>query len=200
MNRDEDPVQSYERAVAAFEGAAKGSAELADRKMFTIVASDGGADTRIAKGEFTVLWPYRREPFRYFSCLSPSVVATLRQHAPGGSFSRPFALDGATLSRLGFLKNRASWFWVSRTSDAITIASRPASGSANPPLMPEALAPWRPAEKIFAKFEPPRHCPYCTAQSARYRLVDDVLICLACGRSQRIQKEDLHDAVLERAG
>ena len=200
MNRDETAAESFERALAAFDGAATGEPGLADRKMFSIVAADPGAHTRISAAGFSVLWPHRRAPFTYRPCLAPRVVSTLRLHAPSHAFTSPFEIDETTLSRLGFFRGGSRWFWVARTTDAIVIECRRAAIGTAPPTSPAPLPPWRPAEKVFLRFEPPRSCGHCSAAAERYRLVDDVLICLACGRSERVPRLALEHATVERAG
>lgn len=199
MNRDETAAESFERALAAFAGTAIGESSPADRKMFSIVTTAQGAHTRITADGFSVLWPRRRDPFTYWSCLAPRVVSTLRLHAPSHSFTKPFEIDEATLSRLGFFRGGSRWFWVARTADAIVIECRPAVTGSAPPAIPAPLPPWRPAEKVFVRFNPPRPCGHCSAAPERYRRIDDVLICLACGRSERILGLELEHATVERA-
>jgi hypothetical protein len=194
---DESPVQSFERASAAFDGAPIERGSGADRKMFTIVASGHGAHTRITPGGLSVLWPHRRQPFTYWPSLGPGVVETLRLHAPERSFARPFEIDEATLARLAFARRGATWFWVSRTTEAIVIDSRPALPGHEPPSTPDPLEPWRPAEKVFLRFEPPRSCVHCAGAPERYRLTEDALVCLACGRSQSVTSLELAHAIVD---
>lgn len=201
MNRDhESPVQSFERALAAFEGRSIERRSGPDRKMFTIVASALGAHTRITPDGLSVLWPRRPQPFTYWSSLGPGVVETLRLHAPAQSFAKPFEIDEATLSRLVYFRPGARWFWVSRTPEAIVIDSRPALPGHEPPPAPDPLEPWRPAEKVFLRFDPPRPCGHCSVAPERYRLAEGALICLACGRSQSVAALELERATVEPAG
>lgn len=201
MNRDdESPVESFERALAAFDGRSIERRSGPDRKMFTIVASPRGAQTRITPGGLSVLWPHVRKPFTYWPSLGPGVVETLRLHAPARSFAKPFEIDEATLSRLAFSHRGATWFWVSRTPELITIDSRPAVAGHEPPPTPDPLQPWRPAEKVFLRFDPSRPCAHCSVAPERYRLAEGALICLACGRSQSVPALELTRATVEPAG
>jgi hypothetical protein len=200
LNRDETAAESFERALAAFDGTAVEEPTPADRKMFSFVATSEGAHTRITASGFSVLWPNRPAPFTYLPRLAPRVVATLRIHAPSHAFTKPFEIDESALSRLGYLRGGSRWFWVARTTDAIVIDCRPAVTGSAPPAIPAPLAPWRGAEKVFLRFDPPRSCGHCSAAPPRYRIIDDVLICPACGRSERIPGLELEHATVERAG
>ncbi|TKC93058.1 hypothetical protein [Polyangium fumosum] len=199
MNRDETAAESFERALAAFAGIAVGEPHAADRKMFSIVATARGAHTRITAGGFSVLWPHRRTPFTYGHYLAPRVVSTLRLHAPSHSFAKPFEIDEATLARLGFFRGGARWFWVARSIDAIVMDCRLATMGSTPPTIPDPLPPWTPAEKVFLRFEQPRPCGHCSVAPERYRLIDDVLVCLSCGRSEQVPGLELERATLEHA-
>lgn len=199
MNRDETAAESFSRALAAFAGAAVGEPDPADRKMFSIVAAAHGAHTRITASGFSVLWPHRRTPFMYWPCLAPQIVSTLRFHAPSRSFVEPFEIDEATLAPLGCLRGGARWFWVARSVDAIVIDCRRATMGSTPPKIPDPLPPWSPAEKVFLRFEQPRRCDHCSVAPERYRLIDDVIVCLSCGRSERVPGLELERATLEHA-
>lgn len=199
MNRNEPPAESFARALGAFAGLAVGEPDPTDRKMVTIVANHR-SHTRITADGFSVLWPRRRVPFQYFASLAPQLVATLRLHAPSHSFARPFEIDEATLGRLGFRCDGPRWFWVSRSTDAIVVDCRPATMGALPPAIPEPLAPWSPATKVFVRFEPARSCAHCRVAPARFRLLEEVLVCSACGRSEKVPGLDLAGATLEEVG
>lgn len=200
MNWQESPEVSFELALAAFDGAAEDFLYFEARKVFTIVTATTGADTTIDRDGMSVLWPHRREPFRYFPVLGPSVVAALRAHAPGGSFDSAFDLDPQALAPLCIFEHPSPMrFWVSRSSDRITILCRPATAENAAASIPLPLVPWSLPPKVFATFEAPRRCVHCSVFPDRFRVSDDVLICLACGRSQQIEPEELERATLQSA-
>jgi hypothetical protein len=202
VNRDDESslLHSFERALAAFEGRSIQRPNDADRKMFTIVASALGAHTRITPDGLSVLWPRRPQPFTYWSSLGPGVVETLRLLAPARSFAKPFEIDEATLAPHVYFRPGARWFWVSRSPEAIVIDCRPALPGGEPPPAPDLLEPWRWAEKVFLRFDPPRPCGHCFVAPERYRQVEGALICLACGRSESVSALELERATVERAG
>jgi hypothetical protein len=166
--------------------------------MFTIVASSAGADTTIDREGLTVMWPRRREPFRYLPALGPCVVAALRANAPASSFDRAFDLDERTLARLCLFKSPTPMrFWVSRNADQITVLCRVATAENAALSVPDTLAPWSLPSKVFAIFEPPRRCIHCGVFPNCFRFSEDVLICLECGRSQRVQRQEIERATLQ---
>jgi len=52
------------------------------------------------------------------------------------------------------------------------------------PFAAVPLPPWSAAEQArYRDEDPPRRCPHCQQSATRFRVVGDVLICAACGRS-----------------
>jgi hypothetical protein len=194
----DSPQASFERALAAFDGAPEDFSFFEARKVFSVVASSAGADTTIGRDGLSVLWPGRREPFRYLPALGPAVVSALRANAPAGSLDDAFDLDERTLAPLCLFKHITPMrFWVSRSADQITVICRPATPEHTASSPPRPLPPWSLPSKDFAIYQPPRGCVHCLVATDRFRLSEDALICLACGRSQRVQPHELDRATLQ---
>jgi len=198
-NPKEAADAAFERALGAFAGLAVGEPDETDQKMFTIVTA-GASHTRITAQGFSVLWALRRAPFTYLPSLAAQLVATLRLHAPARSFAAPFEIDGAALARLALVSRGPRWFWVTRSTDAIVVDCRPATIGASPPAIPAPLAPWSPAIKVLVRFDPPRRCAHCGVSPERFRLFDEAVVCLACGRSELVRGLDLAGATVEEVG
>jgi hypothetical protein len=201
MDPNEPPEPCFRRALAVAEGAALEVDRAAVRKMVTIVAGPTGADSEIGPAGFSVLWPFRRDAFRYWPSLGPHVVGILRALAPGGSLAAPFRVEAPALSRVAIRREtEARWFWVSSSKERIVIACRIAVDSGPPPTSPSALPPWTAAAKVFARFRIPRPCEHCREPSTRYRLLDSVLICQRCGRSGALLPDEADAFMLDHEG
>lgn len=181
LREAESPEVAFER-VREVLGGRRLRLDADGRKMVQVVVSYA-SDTRIARDGLFVQYPGRRSAFTYLSSLAAPLLSALLRDAPHGPPCR-FRMEPAALARIAVAKGLAPrWLWIESGADAVTIRCRIATAPGEPPLVAAHLEPWAPAPRVFTRCAPPRPCPHCEEASERFRWIDDVFVCLRCGRS-----------------
>lgn len=182
------PLREAESPEVAFEhvrevlGGRRLRVDASARLMVQVVVSYA-SDTRIARDGLFVQYAGRRSAFTYLSSLAAPLLSALLRGAPHGPPCR-YRMAPAALSRIAIAKDVAPrWLWVASGADAVTIRCRVATAPGEPPRDAPPLEPWTPTPQVFTRCSPPRPCPHCGETAERFRWIEDVFVCLRCGRS-----------------
>lgn len=181
LREGESPEIAFERVREVLDGR-RLRIDASARKMIQIVVS-ADSDVTISQRGLFVQYPGRRNAFTYFPSLAAPLLSALLRHAPHGPPCR-FRIEPAALARIAMAGNEtARWLWIEAGADAVTIRCRVATELGEPPPEALPLEPWAPVPQVFTRCAPPRPCPHCERAFERFRWIDDVFVCLGCGRS-----------------
>ena len=192
--RNVDPETAFLQTRAVLEGTAAGEPDSAVTKMIRIIVGD--KDVLVNQHGLFVQYPGRRRPYSYFSGLAPPsfahIIAAARFEVPIRSPQRK-VLDSSKLPRVHLLSNfgpEVHSVWLFPEPDCIKMSMRRGVCDDLTPL-----AKWAPAQKTYIVLGDPHPCPHCMAAQKRFRELDAVMICLACGRSFEPSQDLLLDVV-----
>jgi hypothetical protein len=185
-------VDAFAATQAVLAGAARPSDvdNAAFKMLHFMLERPNGCDAILSPERFVVRYGWNPSPHRYILSIAPSTVAQLLIWAGLRNVERrAFAiLEGRHVDP------RPTWpvawsfgprrLWVSVTPEAVELYVRAHEGVLPPcgpegPLLPEPIR----YKLEWLELEAPRNCPNCGGASTRFRLVDAMLICQACGRS-----------------
>lgn len=196
--RNVDPETALLLTRAVLEGTTPSEPDAVVTKMVRIMIGD--TDVLVNQQGFFVQYPGRRRPFRYFSGLAPPsfahIIAAACFDAPIRVAQRR-VLDPSKLPKVHLLSTLGPEFhsvWLFPEPDCIRMSVRPGVCDDLTPLKE-----WTPAHKTYVVLDVSHPCPHCLIEQKRFRELDVVMVCPACGRSFK-PSQDLVLDVIERSG
>lgn len=146
-----------------------------------MLSSGEGADLEISRERFIIRYGWYPAAHKYFLDCAPSAMSKLMRWCQLSAISAPCAarFEGRSEPTVVPLKFEAhdAWFYP---GEEVRVMLRAASGA--PPSIARPPAAIR-YEKKAVSLAAAIPCPHCLRESQTFRVVSDVFICGACGRS-----------------